>query len=340
MKKTIFILSIITIPFLCWLMLDYSFILNSRYNLEIPYKFAGVISGFFSALAFLGVIATLFIQKGQSDMNKKTVEIQRFETTFFNMLNLLQEIVNNLSHKDVKYIIKASCNKEYNISGRNVFEYLFKSATIKIPRDNLSSTLQTKLDKLNNDPIYFDLIDIDSINYSIINGMNDVIQFTGIEGYEKSSELPMLDHYFRLLYRIIKFVNESTFLEIKEDCIDKRYEYTSILRAMLSPYELVWIYYNGLSQYGNPKLKKLIEEYSLLKNLRDSLLTISKECMEYKDTNECINDEKFPINDYEFFLTDIKLEEELKSKYYLSAFNNKEDLAKAKENFKERRNQK
>lgn len=36
--------------------------------------------------------------------------------------------------------------------------------------------------------------------------------------------------------------------------------------------ELVWLYYNGLSDYGVENLKPLIERYAMLKNLRDDLL--------------------------------------------------------------------
>lgn len=39
----------------------------------------------------------------------------------------------------------------------------------------------------------------------------------------------------------------------------------------LSCYELVWLYYNGLT-YGKNKLKPLIERYAKLKNLRNDLL--------------------------------------------------------------------
>ena len=40
-----------------------------------------------------------------------------------------------------------------------------------------------------------------------------------------------------------------------------------MIRAQLSDYELLWIFYNCLSENGLEKFKPLIEEYSLLKNL-------------------------------------------------------------------------
>ena len=78
----------------------------------------------------------------------------------------------------------------------------------------------------------------------------------------------ILDHYFRNLYRIVKYVNESPLLSD----IHERYQYTSIVRGQLSRYEILWLFYNGLSDYGKDKFKPLIEKYALLKNIRVELL--------------------------------------------------------------------
>ena len=80
------------------------------------------------------------------------------------------------------------------------------------------------------------------------------------------------DHYFRFLYRILKFIQTSPLVTSFEE----EYEYTCMLRAMLSRYELVWLYYNGLT-YGKDKLKPLIERYAMLNNLREDLLVGKKD---------------------------------------------------------------
>ncbi|MCD4834699.1 MAG: putative phage abortive infection protein [Bacteroidales bacterium] len=73
-----------------------------------------------------------------------------------------------------------------------------------------------------------------------------------------------LGHYFRNLYHIIKFVDTS-------DIEDKK-QYTNFVRAQLSAGELIILFYNCLSEYGFEKFKPLIEKYSLLKNIDDSLI--------------------------------------------------------------------
>lgn len=90
-----------------------------------------------------------------------------------------------------------------------------------------------------------------------------------LDGYHKFYDKHQSDlgHYFRHLYRILKLVNEQG--GITED---EKYNYTCILRSLLSSHELVMIFYNGLSENGEEKFKPLIEKYSFLKNMNWDLL--------------------------------------------------------------------
>lgn len=98
--------------------------------------------------------------------------------------------------------------------------------------------------------------------------MRGLLKERGLDGYEDSFTPTYFDHYFRHLYRIFKFVAESPLLDNEED----RYEYASMVRAQLSRYELIWLYYNALSSYGRDKFKPLIERFAILKNLREEML--------------------------------------------------------------------
>lgn len=220
----------------------------------------GAVNALFSGLAFTGLIYTIILQRrdleiqrhdlklqreeialNRKEMEEQTAEfekqnetlkIQRFENTFFNMLSQFQEVVNNLHVRYRNYRV------DYEFSGREVFYNSFEKAPISIGPNT---------------------------NYV---GMRDTIKNVGLKGYVYSSVPAIFDHYFRLLYRILKFVKDTPLITEFDD----EYEYTSMLRAILSRYELVWLYYNGLSEYGNEKLKPLIERYAMLKNLREDLL--------------------------------------------------------------------
>lgn len=63
-----------------------------------------------------------------------------------------------------------------------------------------------------------------------------------------------------------------------------KYSYTSIIRAQLSDYELLWLFYNCLSNNGTDFFKPLVEKYSLLKNMPKDKLTNDKFLEEYNES--------------------------------------------------------
>ena len=225
----------------------------------------GAVNALFSGLAFTGLIYTIILQRRDLELQRndlklqreelaltrqemeeqtaefekqnETLRIQRFENTFFNMLSQFQEVVNNLS---VSARVKG---ENVVLTGSESFQELFERAVVYIPNPQRDG------------------------EFVGIRGMKAVLDTYGLEGYVNSEAPTQFDHYFRLLYRILKFVKTSPLINRFED----EYEYTSILRATLSRYELVWLYYNGLT-YGKNKLKTLIERYAMLKNLRKDLL--------------------------------------------------------------------
>ncbi len=223
----------------------------------------GAVNALFSGLAFAGLIFTIILQKKELSLQReeltqtreelkgqkeqleeqnKTLKIQRFENTFFQMLTQFQEIVNNLTFS---YL---DSEKEHSLiaKGRECFFIAFDVA----PHKSSIPDMKT----LNTSGWYI--------------GMRHMIMSFGKEGYMCTFSPSYFDHYFRFIYRILKFVETSPLVTD----FNEEYQYTCMLRAMLSRYELVWLYYNGLSEYGNEKLKPLIERYSMLKNLRNELL--------------------------------------------------------------------
>lgn len=286
----------------------------------------GAVNALFSGLAFAGLIFTIILQKkelalqreelsqtreelkGQKEQlteQNKTLKIQRFENTFFNMMELQQQIVNDLSIKDYdKVTLYEECTPiegggkrsreelfEKNIKGRN----LFYSAFLTVQHN----------------------IKIHNGNWKKFEGMIEVLSEVGFYKYIECLSPTFFDHYFRHFYTILKFIDKNENLLNEEE----QYEYAKILRATLSRYELVWLYYNGLSDYGNKKLKLLIERYSMLNNIREDLLTLCKENMgkivQLGLTVDDLKAKGFSGTDYEFFLT---TEWGDKTKYHLSAF--------------------
>lgn len=226
----------------------------------------GAVNALFSGLAFTGLIYTIILQRrdleiqrhdlklqreeialNRKEMEEQTAEfekqnetlkIQRFENTFFNMLSQFQKVVNSLtaSYK--------SRGEEIMVDGREVFKAGFEDMSVFVAIPDGNRELRR------------------------YKGIQGTLKSEGLEGYVKADVPSLFDHYFRLLYRILKFVKDTPLITEFDD----EYEYTSMLRAILSRYELAWLYYNGLSEYGCEKLKPLIERYAMLKNLREDLL--------------------------------------------------------------------
>lgn len=161
-------------------------------------------------------------QKLQMMEQNRNLFQQRFENTFFQMLNLHHQIVNNIDIRNEKGrdCFKLLYNLLYDRMRTNV-------SNVTRPNTNIDTTIDTFLS------LY--------------------------KGYQSD-----FSHYFRNLYRIIKFIHAST-------SIDKQ-SYADILRAQLSTYELLLLFYNCLSPFGMEKMKPFVEEYQLLKNISDNLL--------------------------------------------------------------------
>ena len=112
---------------------------------------------------------------------------------------------------------------------------------------------------------------------------SDVISFVepyfDYSPYNDADQPQYLDHYFRHLYRMVKFIDETKLLP---DDFDERYQYTSMIRATFSRYEFVWLFYNGLSDNGI-KFKLLMERYALLRGIRLDMLAIDDEKQYYQN---------------------------------------------------------
>lgn len=272
----------------------------------------GAVNALISAFAFAGMIVTFVLQRYELSLQRNelkeqrdefsqqnsTLKLQRFENTFFNMLDLQQQIVNELSFDEVKvnYARRGNANEEPNkrvsFHGREVFEKIY---------NNVKHKLKTE----------------------------------GIRGYKESYIRTVLDHYFRNFYIILKFIHETKVFsdesqrEEGQTEYEAKYRYATILRASLSRYELVLLYYNGLSDVGNEKLKPLLEEYCMLNNINEGLLVLNKDTREMlqipseiKCVEVVLSDYSFSGGDYEALLT---LEENNRNKYNIKAFCHSEE---------------
>lgn len=229
-----FLLVVIVICILPWLLAKHAWIDFSSTG-EIGDTIGGIM-GPFVAIAAAGLTFIAFwVQYKANIQQRHDIAIERFESNLFEMIHIQQEIINGLV---IEYR-----NQNNNIEkkiGRDVFQYTYEEMPIRIYVGDGTASYKLK-DALEND---------DEVKMRL----------------DLTKGLWFLDHYYRHLYRIFKYIDDANPVIVGRE---KKYEYAAIVRATLSPYELIMLYYNGFS---HPRFKELIERYALLNNVRHTWL--------------------------------------------------------------------
>lgn len=217
---------------------------------------SGVTAPFLSLAAFVLLYLTYKSQKEELADSKKilkeqnaTQQTQRFETTFFNLLNLHHSIVNNMD-------LKITGKRTDQWKGTHWYE-----TEIKKGRDcflTFYSGFQTAYKKQKS-----------------TNNNSEIIIVK--EAYNDFFDKHVYDlgHYFRNLYHLVKFIDKS-------QMIDKQM-YVSLVRAQLSSHELLLIFYNCVSDYGQ-KFTPYMTTYHFLKNMPTELLLNKSHELFYKNS--------------------------------------------------------
>lgn len=195
----------------------------------------GVLTSLFSALAFAGVAYTIAsqreelknqrieaaIQRSESEINRKEIYKQGFENTFFQMLKLHNQITMEIEkERRVHGAIR-------DFGGRLALKEMKLDLMRAFHRGNIDH--QSSPQQISNE---FESFYIDF-------------------GFQ-------LAHYFRFLYNIFRFLDESA--------IENKELYIRLVRAQISNQELYILYYNALSKRGL-KFQKYITEFKLMDNL-------------------------------------------------------------------------
>jgi len=247
-------------------------------NSDLVSSFGSLVGGLFGTVLTLGVaILVLLTYKSQSRELHETVSIareqsdtlnlQRFESTYFGMLSHLKSIINSM---------------RYTSDG-------LPQSTLVGP-DYLHATLQDFYGQHIKDTDQFAVnwkTDLPS-RKDMAKQINNLIMETWENGFfdDKSH---FLGHYFRYLYNIIKLV----LAERKSE--KDRKKYLGILQAQMSNDELCLLFYNLLSRYsfnkttGKPMFRKIVDKYGLLENINSQYIF-----------NKVLADEYFPKTKFHY----------------------------------------
>ncbi|WP_332617184.1 putative phage abortive infection protein [Novilysobacter erysipheiresistens] len=256
----------------------------------------GAINSLFSGLAFAGIIFTVLLQKRELALQReevarnrdqlveqnRTLNRQRFENTFFKMLELQSDITSKLdmlgslgrkAHVDFQTALIES-DTEFQIYKslgkltREQVRQIQDAGIVEVDYPALSAAdVSTLTDALIQIPRAFE-------SY-----LDDDIEMHRAKlkiAYQKvaSKYLDSFSHYFRSLYRVLDFVHSNE--DLKES---EKNKYAKIMRSQLSDAELVCLFYNALMPYeipgrpmelGFPKLGRLLIAYNILHNMNEA----------------------------------------------------------------------
>ena len=79
-----------------------------------------------------------------------------------------------------------------------------------------------------------------------------------------SENINNIDHYFRNLHKLLDIIDKSNNIV--------KTTYTEIIRAQLSGYELIMIFYYGIRPLGGRGFKKLLEKYIIFEDMNFDLI--------------------------------------------------------------------
>lgn len=200
---------------------------------------------------------TLSLQRKEMTKQNVTAKKQQFENLFFNLINTHLKIVEDL---DSVFEIEDKFTggiKTQEARGRDVF------------KDAFTQYLRYVEEGLPKIQAYAHLYDAKRAEFG---------------------------HYYRFLYRIINTIDTTVFVKKKDiddiftaSELDKayqrqnfeiRYQYTSIVRSLLSDEELELLFYNML-YFEGLNFKSLIEKYCLLKNIPNQQSKIASEAYNF-----------------------------------------------------------
>jgi len=233
--------------------------------LAIPWNIAGVF------LLYL----TLNVQQKQFEKTDSYIRQQQFETTFFNMLNVLTNIKKSIYYEYTSLAqnslneIHIKKDQEFFYFALNDLKRLFNNYYNTLDSENQIKIIMEKVKS--NTPV-------NQLERDIIKDDLNEIYLNFYEKYHSN-----LGHYFRYVFNLMKFAIERR----KSDKDEK--DYIDLIQAQLTNDELSLIFYNaysdnGLNRKKDYKFHEWLDKYNFFENLDDRSLLLREHHMLYDRT--------------------------------------------------------
>ncbi len=195
-------------------------------------------------ISFLALVISIWLPLAQIKRTKK----QQFETSFFNLLSAIRELVNNIKG-DIR--LNDDTRDEWNnrnfydLHGLEYFRALNRELRLRINAAILKE------------------IQIADIEPLADNKQRELFKARVLKAYNGffNDHISELALYFRFIYNVTSFIETAAYISSEE----KR-TYMNFIQAQMIPEELALMFYNGLSTNGK-KFHPILDNNSFLENI-------------------------------------------------------------------------
>lgn len=221
--------------------------------------FGGILNPILTFFTFVGVLTTVFLQRQelaetrrelsrQADALETQLEAigkQNFESTFFQMMSFHNENV-----------LQVKAQSDFNgmiLTGRGAFRVFYEDLERRYRNDQEVSG-----------------------NHSAAGQISSIER--SYQSYWKDHRQE-LGHYYKFLFNLVRLVDNANAALVSQNSEDKRWEYVRLIRAQISDFELVLLFYNCITVQGQD-FAVFAERYGILKHVQTDLL-FSKQHREF-----------------------------------------------------------
>lgn len=176
-------------------------------------------------------------QTEQLKLQNATLAIQKFESTFFQLLAIHNDIVQANESRDL--------GKQW---AKTLYVRFMGKYQRSIGRNSDRTNIESEDDDINS-----------KIQNEVSLSLKDKTELINDSYYHFVKRPEYLDRYFNNLYFLLSFVHKST--------IDEKSFYMNIIRSQLTVFERLFLFYFSLTNLSEKELKFIIEKYALLTGL-------------------------------------------------------------------------
>ncbi len=227
--------------------------------------FGGIIGSFWSLAGVLLFYAALKTQAKEFIIQRQQLELQRDELKLQRNELKLQRYETELQRKEFERQTEQLIHQNATLAVQK-FENTFFHL-LGLHNDIVNSNESRELGKKWAKELYLRFIG----NYQRISGREE--ELNKLELIQKAYHLfpkriEYFDRYFNNLYYVLNFIHRSN--------IEDKYFYASIVRAQLTVFEQLFLFYFGLSEFSNSEFKDILQTYHFFEEIPlDELIDMS-----------------------------------------------------------------